>query len=110
MAPRGSWRRRDASHAAHGPGVVQAWATGRWQCCIRCSSRSARCCSSISANDTQAGLYGIALSVMTAIYLIPVTIYQKFLLAKLHRWSAHDKPKFWMVYRKGNLACSRWAC
>ena len=55
-------------------------------------------------DDTQAGLYGIALSVMTAIYLIPVTIYQKFLLAKLHRWAAHDKPKFWMVYRKGNLS------
>ena len=55
-------------------------------------------------NDTQAGLYGIALAVMMAIYLIPVTIYQKFLLAKLHRWAAHDKPKFWMVYRKGNLS------
>jgi O-antigen/teichoic acid export membrane protein len=54
-------------------------------------------------DDTQAGLYGIALSVMTAVYLIPVVIYQKFLLAKLHRWAAHDKPKFWMVYRKGNL-------
>src|SRR4249919_2990066 len=37
-------------------------------------------------NDTQAGLYGIGLSVMTAIYLIPVTIYQKFLLAKLNGW------------------------
>ena len=55
-------------------------------------------------DDTQAGLYGIALSVMTAVYLIPVVIYQKFLLAKLHRWAAHDKPKFWMVYRKGNLS------
>jgi O-antigen/teichoic acid export membrane protein len=55
-------------------------------------------------NDTQAGLYGIGLSIMTAIYLIPMTIYQKFLLAKLHRWAAHDKPKFWMVYRKGNIA------
>jgi O-antigen/teichoic acid export membrane protein len=55
-------------------------------------------------SDTQAGLYGIGLSIMTAIYLIPVTIYQKFLLAKLHRWAAHDKPKFWMVYRKGNIA------
>lgn len=54
-------------------------------------------------SDTQAGLYGIALSVMTAIYLIPATIYQKFLLAKLHRWAAHDKPKLWMVYRKGNI-------
>jgi O-antigen/teichoic acid export membrane protein len=55
-------------------------------------------------NDTQAGLYGIGLSIMTAIYLIPTTIYQKFLLAKFHRWAVHDRPKFWMVYRKGNLA------
>jgi len=54
-------------------------------------------------NDTQAGLYGIAILVLTAIYLIPVTIYQKFLLAKLHRWAAHDRPKLWMVYRKGNM-------
>lgn len=55
-------------------------------------------------NDTQAGRYSIALAVMTAIYLIPATIYQKFLIAKLHRWAAHDVPKFWMVYRRGNLA------
>jgi O-antigen/teichoic acid export membrane protein len=55
-------------------------------------------------SDAQAGLYGIGLSIMTAIYLIPTTIYQKFLIAKLHRWAAHDKPKFWMVYRKGNIA------
>jgi len=55
-------------------------------------------------SDTQAGLYGIALLVVTAIYLIPVTIYQKFLLAKLHRWAAHDRPKFREVYRKGSLA------
>lgn len=55
-------------------------------------------------SDSQAGIYGIALSVMTAIYLIPVTIYQKFLIAKLHRWNTHDKPKFWLVYRKGNTS------
>ncbi len=54
-------------------------------------------------NDTQAGLYGVALAVMTAIYLVPVTIYQKYLLAKLHRWAAHDKPRFWLVYRRGNI-------
>lgn len=53
--------------------------------------------------DTHAGMYAIALAVMTAIYLIPATIYQKFLLGKLHRWAAHDKPKFRMVYRKGNV-------
>lgn len=54
--------------------------------------------------DTQAGMYAIALAVMTAIYLIPATIYQKFLLGKLHRWAAHDKPKFQLVYRNGNIA------
>lgn len=54
-------------------------------------------------SDAQAGLYSIALSVMTAIYLIPATIYQKYLLSKLHRWAAHNPSKFWAVYRQGNL-------
>lgn len=54
-------------------------------------------------DDAQAGRYGIALAVMTAIYLIPSTLYQKFLLSKLHRWAAHDKPRFWRVWRQGNL-------
>lgn len=54
--------------------------------------------------DEQAGRYGIALAVMTAIYLLPATIYQKFLLSKLHRWAVHDKPKFWHVHRQGNIA------
>lgn len=51
--------------------------------------------------DAAAGMYGIATAVMAAVYLIPTTIYQKFLLSKLHRWAVHDKPKFWSVYRKG---------
>lgn len=54
-------------------------------------------------SDAQAGKYSIALAVMSAIYLIPATIYQKFLLSKLHRWAAHDVPKFWAVYRRGNV-------
>lgn len=54
-------------------------------------------------NNAQAGLYSIGLAIMTAIYLIPSTIYQKFLLAKLHRWAAHDQPTFWLVYRRGNV-------
>ncbi|WP_368564205.1 lipopolysaccharide biosynthesis protein [Pseudoxanthomonas sp. UTMC 1351] len=53
--------------------------------------------------DTQAGRYGIAMAVMTAIYLLPSTIYQKFLLSKLHRWAVHDQPKFWRVYHQGNI-------
>jgi O-antigen/teichoic acid export membrane protein len=54
--------------------------------------------------NIEAGIFGIALAVMTAIYLIPATLYQKFLLSKQHRWAVHDKPKFWLVYRHGNLA------
>lgn len=52
-------------------------------------------------SDAQAGLFGISMAVMTAIYLIPSTVYHKFLLSKLHRWAAHDRPRFWMVYRRG---------
>lgn len=55
------------------------------------------------AGDAQAGAYSIALAVMTAVYLIPQTVYQKYLLSKLHRWAAHDPPKFWAVYRRGNV-------
>jgi O-antigen/teichoic acid export membrane protein len=31
-------------------------------------------------------------------------VYQKFLLSRLHRWAVHDRPRFWRVYRMGNLA------
>jgi O-antigen/teichoic acid export membrane protein len=41
---------------------------------------------------------------MMAIYLIPTTIYQKFLLSKLHRWAAHDTDKFWKAFRYGSMA------
>lgn len=54
--------------------------------------------------DVHAGRFGISMAVMAAIYLIPTTIYQKFLLSKLHRWAAHDRPRFWMVYRRGIVA------
>lgn len=55
-------------------------------------------------DDVHAGRFGISMAVMSAIYLIPTTIYQKFLLSKLHRWAAHDRPRFWMVYRRGIVA------
>ena len=52
-------------------------------------------------SDEHAGRFGISMAVMSAIYLIPTTIYQKFLLSKLHRWATHDRPRFWLVYRRG---------
>ncbi len=57
-------------------------------------------------SNAQAGMFGIAMAVMSAIYLIPSTIYQKFLLSKLHRWVVHDKPRFRQVYRHGIFAMS----
>jgi O-antigen/teichoic acid export membrane protein len=54
--------------------------------------------------NVQAGIFGIALAVMTAIYLIPSTVFQKYLLSKQHRWAVHDPKKFWLVYRRGNVA------
>jgi O-antigen/teichoic acid export membrane protein len=52
--------------------------------------------------NVQAGIFSIGLGVMMATYLLPATIYQKFLLSKLHRWAVHDTHKFWMVYHRGN--------
>ena len=52
-------------------------------------------------SNEHAGRFGISMAVMSAIYLIPTTIYQKFLLSKLHRWATHDRPRFWLVYRRG---------
>lgn len=54
--------------------------------------------------DVQAGRFALAMAVMAAIYLLPATIYQKFLLSKLHRWAVHDPRKFWEVYRMGARA------
>lgn len=51
----------------------------------------------------QAGQYGVAFSIMLALYLFPTVIYQKYLLPKLHRWINHEPDKFSKIYRRGNL-------
>ena len=50
----------------------------------------------------EAGQYSVAFSIMSAVYLFPAVIYQKFLLPKIHRWANHDREKFFQVYRQGN--------
>jgi O-antigen/teichoic acid export membrane protein len=42
------------------------------------------------AGSHDAGLYGLAVSVMTAVYLLPRILYRKFFLAKVARWHYHD--------------------
>lgn len=53
--------------------------------------------------DEAAGMYNVAFVIMTAVYLLPSVIYQKFLLPKIHRWAHHDRERFYQVYRMGNL-------
>jgi O-antigen/teichoic acid export membrane protein len=57
----------------------------------------------ISGNKA-AGLYNIAFVVITAILIFPTVLYQKFLMPKLHRWAIQDESKFYLVYKKGNIA------
>ncbi|KAB8313985.1 oligosaccharide flippase family protein [Tolypothrix campylonemoides VB511288] len=89
------------------PGIAalwsQAWAFGVYAALYPVFYQIATVLLKYLAGDAPAGRWSIALAVMTAIYLIPATIYQKYLLSKLHRWAVHDRPKFWRVYRQGNV-------
>jgi O-antigen/teichoic acid export membrane protein len=100
-------RSAPAATPAIAPGVgdlwSQAWAYGVYAALYPVFFQISTILLKYLQGDAPAGLYAIALAVMTAIYLIPATIYQKFLLGKLHRWAAHDKPKFRLVYRRGNV-------
>ena len=100
-------RPRDRAIADATPGVAevwsQAWPYGLVSVLYPVFFQVSTILLKYQGSDAQAGRYSIALAVMTAIYLIPTTIYQKYLLSKLHRWAAHDAPKFWAVYRRGNV-------
>ena len=50
-----------------------------------------------------AGAYNIASTIMVGVYLLPSTLYQKYLLPKMHRWAHHDREKFSQVYKQGNI-------
>lgn len=52
--------------------------------------------------DEAAGIYNVAFVIMTAVYMLPSVIYQKFLMSKIHRWANYDQDKFYHVYRMGN--------
>ena len=51
---------------------------------------------------SSAAIYSVSFSVLAAVYLLPASIYQKFLLPKVHRWSSHDHGRLLQVYRFGN--------
>lgn len=55
------------------------------------------------SGDSEAGFYRVSFIILTAIYLFPTVLYQKFLLPKFHRWSNHDRKKFYTAYKNGNI-------
>jgi O-antigen/teichoic acid export membrane protein len=54
--------------------------------------------------NTEAGYYNVAYTILSAIMTIPIILFSKFLIPKYHRWSNHNKEKFYSAYKKGNLA------
>lgn len=48
-------------------------------------------------------IYSVALAVVMATYLLPGVIYQKFLLARLHRWAYSDQGKLAKMHKLGQL-------
>ena len=53
-------------------------------------------------NTEQAAIYNVAFVILSAVYLLPSVIYQKFLLPYFHRWAEHDRGRFLSIYRYGN--------
>lgn len=54
-------------------------------------------------NDVSAGIYNIAFLIISAIYLLPNVIFQKYFLPKLHRWSVQEPERVKEVFLQGNL-------
>lgn len=51
--------------------------------------------------DKAAGEYNVAFVIMSAVYLLPSMLYQKYLMPKIHRWSNYDLEKFYSLYKIG---------
>lgn len=55
----------------------------------------------ILVGEEAAGIYNVAFSIMSVIYLFPSVVYQQYLMPHLHRWAEHDQDRFLRVYRFG---------
>ena len=54
--------------------------------------------------EHEAGLFAGAMLVMLAVYLLPMVVYKKFFLPRMHRWAHHEKERLARVYYGGNRA------
>ncbi len=51
------------------------------------------------SSHTAAGVFSLGLSILTAVYLIPTVVAQRYLMVKFHHWAAHHGPFFLKVFR-----------
>ncbi|MFZ7110778.1 MAG: oligosaccharide flippase family protein [Desulfatiglandales bacterium] len=54
--------------------------------------------------SSSAGMYNVAITILSAVYLLPGVVYQKFLIPKIQRWAEHDRGRLIEVYSFGNGA------
>lgn len=54
------------------------------------------------AGDSEAGVYNVALLIITAICILPSVIYSKYLMPKIHRWASHDQLHLRKIFYLGN--------
>jgi len=54
-------------------------------------------------SPADAGIYNVAFTILSALYLFPSAIYQKFLLARMHRWAAHSPHTLLNICRAGGI-------
>lgn len=54
------------------------------------------------AGPKASGIYNVAFLIISAIYIFPSVVYQKFLLPKLHRWANQDKKRMYDTYVNGS--------
>jgi len=52
-------------------------------------------------SPAEAGYYNVAFVIIAATYILPNTIFQRYLLPKVHHWSKHDAIKLRQVFRYG---------
>ncbi|MFT4068080.1 glycosyltransferase [Paraburkholderia sp.] len=49
-----------------------------------------------------AGIYSVAVTIQSALYLLPTVLFQKLLMPRLHRWAASGDERLERMYRDGN--------
>jgi O-antigen/teichoic acid export membrane protein len=48
------------------------------------------------------GIYSVAVTILSALYLLPTVLFQKLLMPRLHRWAASGDERLERMYRGGN--------